>query len=80
MALAPNNLLLYNVALWGAKNGFELFHLGGGVFDNDSLFSFKKSFNKNGVFDYYIGSNVFMQDECDYLIKIRSQDLSRLAP
>lgn len=74
MNLAPNNLLLYNAALWGVEEGCEMFHLGGGVSDNDSLFSFKKSFSKNGVRDFYIGSNVFMQDVFNYLVSLRKQN------
>ena len=29
--LAPSNLLLYEAALWGCKQGYRTFHLGGGV-------------------------------------------------
>ena len=43
--LAPTNLLLYEVALWGCANGYKTFYLGGGVGSgNDNLYKFKKSF------------------------------------
>ena len=29
--LAPTNLLLFEAALWGYKQGFKSFHLGGGL-------------------------------------------------
>lgn len=46
--LAPTNLLLYEAALWGSKQGFESFHLGGGLKSSeDGLFKFKQAFNRN---------------------------------
>lgn len=74
MQFAPNNLLLYSVALWGLERGYKFFHLGGGVTDNDSLFRFKKAFCKNKTYDYYIGSNIFIQDKYDYLVGLRQRD------
>ena len=47
MNLAPNNLLLWEVALWGKKQGYKRFHLGGGSSDEDGLFHFKSGFSKN---------------------------------
>lgn len=69
--LAPNNLLLFEVAKWGVQNGFERFHLGGGVSNNDALFGFKKQFNKNGVLPFYIARQIYNQKEFDKLIDIR---------
>ncbi|MFA5528474.1 MAG: hypothetical protein WC996_07640, partial [Peptostreptococcales bacterium] len=43
------------------------------VTDNDSLFAFKKSFNKNGILDFYIGANIFCEEEYDYLLSYRRQ-------
>lgn len=72
MHLAPNNLLLYTAACWGAENGYTRFHLGGGVGMEDGLFSFKKSFNKNGLIDFYIGRNVFCEEIYKELLDIRT--------
>lgn len=47
---SPNNLLYYEVALWGKRQGYEIFNFGGG--SNDSLFRFKSSFSKTTA-DYY---------------------------
>lgn len=45
--LAPSNLLLYKAALWGCANGCKTLYLGGGVGSGeDSLFKFKKAFNR----------------------------------
>ncbi len=56
---SPNNILIYTVALWGLKNGYKNFHLGGGYGGaEDALFKFKSSFNKNGALDFYIGKKI----------------------
>lgn len=43
----PNNLLMYEVALWAKRNGFLYYYLGGGVSSspNDPLFMFKSGFS-----------------------------------
>lgn len=73
MHLAPNNVLLFTIANWGADLGKKSFHLGGGISKDDSLFSFKKSFNKKGLCNFYIGSNVFCKHENSYLIEFRKK-------
>lgn len=67
------NLLLYEVACWAAHKGLNLFHLGGGVKPEDSLFQFKKQFNKQERLEFWIGSNIFIQKKYDELIKIRKK-------
>lgn len=57
--LASTNLLLYEVACYAAGKGIKKLHLGGGLAEDDSLYGFKKQFNKHGVLDFYIGKNVF---------------------
>jgi serine/alanine adding enzyme len=57
------NLLLYEAARWAKENGFELFHLGGGVGGReDSLLSFKRRFDPGGVREYWIGKAVHDAD------------------
>ena len=45
-ALRPNNLLLYETALWAKGSGHRIYHLGGGVGSgaDDSLLRFKSGF------------------------------------
>lgn len=67
--LAPTNLLLYQTALWGNKHGFKIFHLGGGLGScNDNLFKFKKAFNKNHNYSFYIGREIFDENLYDKLV------------
>jgi len=70
--LAPTNLLLYEAACWGSKRGIRFLHLGGGNSnEEDSLFAFKKRFNKNGQIPFYIGKNIFIPDAYQELLNHR---------
>ncbi len=58
---APNNLLLSEVAMWGSENGFNNFHPGGELGgQEDSLFKFKKAFNKYDPNTFYLGEKFLM--------------------
>ncbi|SCZ81393.1 lipid II:glycine glycyltransferase FemX [Acidaminobacter hydrogenoformans] len=74
-SLASTNLLLYEAACWGCENGYKSFHLGGGLGSKeDSLFKFKKAFNKNSETYFSIGRKIFDQEKYDELIEIRLQE------
>lgn len=73
--LAPTNLLLYEAAIWGCRNGYKTLYLGGGVGSReDSLFKFKKSFNRNEGHRFYIGKKIFNQTAYNELLKVRFGD------
>ncbi|MDP4132469.1 MAG: GNAT family N-acetyltransferase [Bacillota bacterium] len=75
--LAPTNLLLYECACFGASIGFKSLHLGGGVgCKDDSLYIFKKGFNRNGDKEFYIGKKIFNSDLYEHLLKIRESEAS----
>lgn len=72
---AATNLLLYEAACWGYENGYKSFHLGGGLGSKeDSLYKFKKPFNKNSETYFSIGKKVFNQEKYDGLTKLRLQE------
>lgn len=74
-SLAATNLLLYEAACWGSENGYKTFHLGGGLGSKeDSLFKFKKAFNKKSETYFSIGRKIFDQEKYDKLIEIRLQE------
>lgn len=76
--LQGTNLMLYEVALWGARNGYKTFHLGGGVGSReDDLFIFKKSFNKKDSYQYSIGRKVFDNDTYEMLVTLRGEENRR---
>lgn len=68
---APSNLLLYESACWASKRGIKKFHIGGGMEQDDSLFRFKKQFNKNGRLPFLIGRTVFDHERYQELLSIR---------
>lgn len=73
--LAPTNLLLYEAACWGNENGFKTFHLGGGLGSaEDSLYKFKKAFNKNSDTTFAIGKKVFDKEMYNKLVEIRDEE------
>ena len=69
--LAPSNLLLYEAAKWAAEHGIQRFHLGGGMAPDDSLFRFKKQFNKNGKLPFWVGRIIFDKKAYEELLHIR---------
>jgi hypothetical protein len=57
--LGASNLVLYEAGAWAKENGFELFHLGGGLGGrDDSLLGFKRCFDPGGVRECWIGKAV----------------------
>lgn len=75
--LAPTNLLLYEAACWGSINGYSTFHLGGGLGSKeDSLYKFKKAFNRQADNSYLIGKKIFNNSVYDKLVSIRAKELS----
>jgi hypothetical protein len=73
--LAPTNLLLFEAACWGQENGYRTFHLGGGLGSKeDSLYKFKKAFNKNSDTIFIIGKKIFNEEQYNKLIQIRCED------
>lgn len=70
---APTNLLLYEAACWGARRGMKALHLGGGVSREDSLFGFKKQFNKTGRLPFYIGRMIFDHNAYKELLQLRQK-------
>ncbi|OUO79395.1 GNAT family N-acetyltransferase [Blautia sp. An249] len=80
--LAPVNLLLYEAALWGCEHGCKTLYLGGGVgSDEDSLYKFKKSFNRlDNDNKFYIGKKIFLRDKYDQLLEMRGETNSSFFP
>ena len=69
---AATNYLLYEVALWGYHNGFKALHLGGGVgSQEDSLYQFKKAFNRHSENVFAIGQKCFNEEIYNCLMSLR---------
>ncbi|TES53598.1 GNAT family N-acetyltransferase [Halalkalibacterium halodurans] len=73
--LAATNLLLYEAACWGCENGYKYFHLGGGLGSKeDSLYKFKKAFNRNSNSTFAVGRKIFNEKRYEELVQIRSKE------
>ena len=70
---APGNLLLYEAACWASEKKIQKFHLGGGMTSNDSLFNFKKQFNKFGRAPFVVGRTIFDLNKYDELRRLRKE-------
>jgi len=71
---AATNLIISEAAEWAASYGIQKFHLGGGVGIDDSLLSFKKHFNRNGLINFCIGRNIFDMNAFNELVKLRKKN------
>ena len=58
-----NNLLFLEAARWAQANGYERFHLGGGVGGaDDSLLQFKLRFDEGGLIESAVGKAIHDED------------------
>lgn len=72
---APSNLLYYEVACWGADNGYRTLHMGGGVGGQaDGLLHFKQSFNRHADTSFWIGQKIFDEERYEACLDIRKGD------
>ena len=73
-SMAPTNLILYEAAMWACEQGYECLHLGGGVGAScDSLYRFKKAFNRGDDMLFCIGRKIYLPDMYDKLVQLRSE-------
>lgn len=73
--LAPSNLLIYEAAVWAAKNGYKTLHMGGGVgAQEDSLYKFKKSFNRGEDKQFCVGKKIYNTEMYQKLTDMRFND------
>jgi lipid II:glycine glycyltransferase (peptidoglycan interpeptide bridge formation enzyme) len=68
ITLGANSLIICEIAQWAKDKGIKEFHLGGA--SKESLFKFKKSFTKNGVLDFYVGTKIRNESIYNTLIKL----------
>ena len=68
------NLLIYEVAKWGNRNGYKSFLLGGGVGSHeDYLYQFKRGFDDKHSYQFYIGKRVYLNDGYEELVSRRGK-------
>lgn len=73
--LRPNDFLKYEIIKWAYNKGINNFILGGGYGgEDDGIYRYKKSFAPNGIYDFYIGKNIFDKRIYKKLVKIREEN------
>lgn len=68
----PNNVLMYEVALWAKRQGYLRYHLGGGVSSaiDDSLLRYKSGFSDRRA-SLYTYSRIHHKATYDYLCELK---------
>ncbi|MDY0016222.1 MAG: peptidoglycan bridge formation glycyltransferase FemA/FemB family protein [Candidatus Delongbacteria bacterium] len=75
--LQPTSLLYYEIAKWGCEKGLKKFHVGGGYkSDSDSLYKFKKTFNRNDPNEFFIGKKIHNLLKYNELVTISCNDIT----
>lgn len=69
--LRPNEFLKFEIIKWAINKKLENFILGGGYGTDDGIYKYKKSFAPKGIFDFYVGHQIFNQKKFDELVRIR---------
>ena len=73
--LRPNDFLKYEIIKWAYSKGIKNFILGGGYGnDDDGIYRYKKSFAPKGIYDFYIGKNIFNEEIYNKLVDIRKKE------
>lgn len=67
--LRPNDILKHNIILRLKEMGLKYFCLGGGDKINDGIFRYKKTFAKNGIYDFFIGKKVYKKNTYEKVCK-----------
>ncbi len=80
MKCSPSDVYYADTIKWGYENKYKHFLLGGGLTssEDDSLYSYKKSFSiANTEVDFYIGKKIWNQEDYDYLVSVSNRDTSK---
>ncbi len=67
----PNELLKHEVILWGMRNGFKSYILGGGVSAKDGIYKYKESFAPDSSYPFYVRRIVYNESLYKLLIHER---------
>lgn len=72
--LRPNEILKHHLNLWGYKNGYKYFILGGGLGKDDGIFKYKQSFFPNDALPFYTGRKILNKEIYSVLCVNSGQD------
>lgn len=70
----PNDLLKHETIVWGGRNGYEHYILGGGATPGDGIFCYKESFAPGGLLPFVVRQRVHNASAYAELIAARDAD------
>jgi hypothetical protein len=71
MPKRPNDLLKHEAILWGGRNGFQWFVLGGGAKPDDGIYRYKEAFDPGNVLPFYTRQRIHDPAAYDALAEAR---------
>jgi hypothetical protein len=69
----PNDLLKHEVIKWGKAHSFKYYVLGGGAAPEDGIYRYKRSFEPDGIYPFYIRKIVHNKSIYEELLKYRDK-------
>lgn len=74
-AVRPNDFLKYEIIKWAKEKGLRNFVLGGGYGSDDGIYQYKQSLAPHGVRDFYVGRNIFHNNDYEKLVSLREGEV-----
>lgn len=72
--MRPNDYLKYEIIKWGCEKKLKNFILGGGHGTDDGIFQYKAALAPNGIYDFYVGTDIFCEEKYQKLCDIRKME------
>lgn len=72
--LRPNEFMQVETIKWAKAKGLKRLILGGGYGEDDGIYRYKRGFAPKGIYNYYIGTNIFDEARYEKLVEMRKQD------
>lgn len=74
-----STFLEFETIQWLKDKGLHYYILGGGLDGEDNLFRFKKKFDKEGVYPFYVGKKIYNNDIYNQLVERMGHDKDSLS-
>ncbi|WP_177244037.1 GNAT family N-acetyltransferase [Alkalibacterium sp. 20] len=75
LSYGTSTFLEYETMNWLKNNGLQYYIIGGGMKGEDNLFRFKKKFDKEGIYPFYVGKKIYDKNIYDQLLESRRQEV-----
>ncbi|MGB4590043.1 MAG: GNAT family N-acetyltransferase [Clostridiaceae bacterium] len=72
--LRPNEFMQVETIKWAKAKGLKRLVLGGGYGEDDGIYRYKKGFAPKGIYNYYVGMNIFDEARYEKLVEMRRKE------